>query len=185
MCFMIVLSKAFKEPFASCRTTRLATHCCPQNCVNLNIFYLEFCFFCFFCSCQLALRLYYDRAEPQPVRAFRSKGPSFSDTAVLLLKSRTWWSETRSPLYEGSTDSEKIKIKKCPFTIAKKKKEIKIKWNSFFSSADFDPSEKQQLKSRAGANFQGMRCCWQPDSVMCNYENTWGINGRIYWPAAQ
>lgn len=46
VCSIIVSSKAFKEPFASCRTTRLATHRCPQNCVKTQHF-LPWVFFLF------------------------------------------------------------------------------------------------------------------------------------------
>lgn len=90
MCFIIVLSKASKEPLQTAKRLVWQLTAAPELCVNLKIFYLEFFFVFFFCSCQLVLRLYYDRTEPQPVCAFRSKRPSVSDTAVLLLKSCTW-----------------------------------------------------------------------------------------------
>lgn len=185
MCFISVLSKASKEPLQTAKRLVWQLTAAPELCVNLKIFYLEV-FFVFFsvpvnsCWDYITTALNLNRSVPSD-----RSGRRFLTLQFCCWKAVPgWWSETRGPLYEGSTDSEK-KNKKCPFTIAKKKNKIKIKWNSFFSFADFDPSEKQQLKSRAGANFQGMWCRWQPDSVMCNYENTSGINGRIYWPTAQ
>lgn len=91
----------------------------PRTASTSKFFTLSFFFFC---SCQLVLRLYYDRAEPQPGCAFRSKGPAFSDTAVLLLKSRTWCVWDPEPLIWRVDRFRKNKNKKMSFYHCKKKK---------------------------------------------------------------